>query len=169
MILTITRLIRSQDDLVSKGGNGLYDNTGADQDRDSDDDTTGGYLSTCQTPLYDTGSEIGGHSSLYDIGADMQSPMRGVNTSALSRGAKGMELYDAGDNVFAPVIHKSVFVQRRRRVGPQDIGKRVEVTGRGMGVLMSFGPHHQTFNTVCGVKMDEDVGDHDGTVAVSCP
>lgn len=93
----------------------------------------------------------------------MQSPMRG------GQGAKGMELYDAGDNVFAPVIHKSVFVQRRRRVGPQDIGKRVEVAGRGMGVLMSFGPHHQTNNIVCGVKMDEAVGDHDGTVAVSCP
>ena len=55
---------------------------------------------------------------------------------------------------------------KRRNIGPEDIGKRVSVAGRGDGVLQYYGPHRSTGAAVCGVALDEAIGDHNGTSEV---
>ena len=49
-------------------------------------------------------------------------------------------------------------------VGRSDIGRRVEATGYGPGVLAFFGSHREKIHNRCGVKLDAPTGRNNGTV-----
>lgn len=143
------------DELQDADDYGLYDNHGvADPD---------GYIMTSMETIYDQGDTPGtealsgsAQDRIYDSGGTGEA-ITNLKSTAREDGAEG-GVYSLGGEFSTPAGGK------RRNIGAEDIGKRVTVAGRGDGVLRYFGPHRKGDKIVCGVELDDECGDHTGTV-----